>query len=47
NSGMRCVAVTTGKYDREELEEHGPDLVIDNLAQPEKWLNEINKNGKA
>ncbi|MAO65592.1 MAG: hypothetical protein CL666_11385 [Balneola sp.] len=47
NSGMRCVAVTTGKYDREELEEHGPNLVIDNLAQPEKWFNEINKNGKA
>lgn len=41
NAGMKCVAVTTGKYNREELEEHGPDLVIDSLAQPEKWFAEI------
>lgn len=47
NAGMKCVAVTTGKFDREELEAHEPDLVIDSLAEPEKWFNEITKNGRA
>lgn len=47
SAGMKCVAVTTGKYEREELEAHGPDLVIDDLSEPEKWFNEITKNGKA
>ncbi|MEQ8525063.1 HAD hydrolase-like protein [Gracilimonas sp.] len=41
NSGMKCVAVTTGKYDREELSEHAPDLIIENLANPEKWFTEV------
>ncbi|MDR9415393.1 MAG: HAD hydrolase-like protein [Gracilimonas sp.] len=46
NAGMKCVAVTTGKYDREELLEHGPDLVIDNLAKPELWFQKVTHNGK-
>lgn len=43
-AGMKCVAVTTGKFDRETLEAHEPDLVIDSLAEPEKWFNEISNN---
>lgn len=46
NAGMKCVAVTTGKFNREELEKHDPDLVIDSLAEPEKWFNEISNNGR-
>ena len=36
---MKCVAVTTGKFSREELAEHKPDLIIDSLAKPDYWFN--------
>lgn len=44
-AGMKCVAVTTGKFNRDELAEHEPDLIIDSLAQPEKWFNELHGKG--
>lgn len=44
NAGMKCVAVTTGKYDREELAEHDPDLIIDSLARPEEWFDKISNH---
>lgn len=43
NAGMRSVAVTTGNYSYEELAEHNPDLIIDNLSKPEKWFSEFLK----
>ncbi|SMO78970.1 HAD family hydrolase [Gracilimonas mengyeensis] len=41
NAGMKCVAVTTGRYDRQELAEHGPDVIIDSLANPKEWFAEV------
>lgn len=38
---MKCIAVTTGKFSREELELHKPDLIIDNLANPEQWFSKL------
>lgn len=43
-AGMKCVSVTTGKFGREELARHSPDLIIDSLAQPEKWFSKLNGN---
>ena len=42
-AGMKSVAVTTGGYGREELSQHEPDLVIENLANPEKWFSGLSK----
>jgi phosphoglycolate phosphatase-like HAD superfamily hydrolase len=44
NAGMKCVAVTTGKYNREELAEHNPDLIIDSLADPQEWFAKISQS---
>ena len=44
NAGMKCVAVTTGKFNREELSEYNPDLIIDNLSNPENWFTKVIKN---
>lgn len=41
HAGMRSVAVTTGKFSEEELLEHGPDLVIADLSDPERWFGEM------
>lgn len=41
NAGMRCVAVTTGKFTREELQEHAPDMIIDTMKDPEQWFNQL------
>lgn len=43
NAGMKCVAVTTGRYGYEELAKHDPDLIIDSLAEPEVWFSKISK----
>ncbi|MCP9290926.1 HAD family hydrolase [Gracilimonas sediminicola] len=40
-AGMKCVAVTTGNYSRDELSEHRPDLIIDNLANPDQWFGKV------
>ena len=41
SAGMKCVAVTTGKFTKEELAEHGPDMIIENMKDPEMWFNEL------
>ncbi len=38
NAGMKCVAVTTGKFTRSELMETKPDLVLEDLGNPGKWF---------
>ena len=40
--GAKSVAVTTGGFTAKELERHEPDLVIDSLNEPERWLRELN-----
>jgi|TARA_R100001015_G_C4626514_1_gene185544 phosphoglycolate phosphatase-like HAD superfamily hydrolase len=40
-SGMKCVAVTTGTYTRDELAEHNPDVILDSLANPEEWFSQV------
>lgn len=41
NAGMKCVAVTTGSYSRDELSEHQPDLIVDSLANPKDWFSTV------
>ncbi len=41
---MKSVAVTTGRFDRQELEACNPDLVISDLSEPEKWFAELIAN---
>jgi HAD superfamily hydrolase (TIGR01509 family) len=36
---MKCIAVSSGVYSREELEEENPDLMIDSLVEKERVLN--------
>ncbi|MFN1834904.1 HAD family hydrolase [Balneola sp. MJW-20] len=40
-ANMKCVAVTTGKFGKEELSEHNPDLILDDLSEPENWFARI------
>ncbi len=40
-AGMKSVAVTTGKFSKEELSSSNPDLVLENLASPELWFKEL------
>lgn len=35
----RVVAVCTGWHSRDELAEHGPDILCDDLTDPEPWLS--------
>lgn len=41
SAGMRCVAVTTGKFSREELSVYNPSLIIDDLSNPEEWFYKL------
>ncbi len=41
NSGMKAVAVATGKIPKDVLAGYHPDLLLDNLAQPEKWFKKL------
>ncbi|MDX1680140.1 MAG: HAD family hydrolase [Akkermansiaceae bacterium] len=36
--GARCMAVTTGSFDRQQLESHGADLVVDSLEEAASLL---------
>jgi HAD superfamily hydrolase (TIGR01509 family) len=38
---MKCIAVPSGAYSREELEEENPDLMINSLVEKEKVLHFI------
>ena len=40
-AGMKSVAVTTGKFSKEELSSNNPDLVLENLANPELWFKQL------
>lgn len=40
-AGARAVAVCTGRYDRNELSRHDPDLLIDTLPAPETFLQRV------
>ncbi|RNC83785.1 MAG: HAD family hydrolase [Balneola sp.] len=41
HSGMRCVSVTTGKFSEGQLKEYGPDMILDNLSEPDKWFKKL------
>ncbi|MFV1885343.1 MAG: HAD family hydrolase [Balneola sp.] len=41
SAGMKCVVVTTGKFSREELSVFHPDLIIDDLSNPEEWFYKL------
>lgn len=41
SAGMKCVSVTTGKFTYSDLEEHGPDLIIENLKDPALWFEKL------
>ncbi|MDZ7807603.1 MAG: HAD hydrolase-like protein [Gracilimonas sp.] len=45
HAGMKCISVTTGKYGREELAKHNPELIIDDLSKPDKWFSQL-RSGK-
>jgi len=38
---MKCIAVPSGAYSREELLEENPDLMIDSLVEKERILHFI------
>jgi phosphoglycolate phosphatase-like HAD superfamily hydrolase len=40
-AGMKCVSVTTGDYTREQLSPYNPEVIIDNLSEPEVWFREL------
>lgn len=43
SAGMKCVSVTTGKFTYSDLEEHGPDLIIENLKDPALWFEKLTR----
>jgi HAD superfamily hydrolase (TIGR01509 family) len=40
-ANMKCIAVSSGAYSREELEEENPDLMINSLVEKERALSFI------
>lgn len=42
-ANMKCIAITTGAYNKEELEKESPDLIVDSLREETKILNFILK----
>lgn len=36
--GCISVGVATGPYSREQLAEHSPDMVLDDMSRPESWV---------
>jgi phosphoglycolate phosphatase-like HAD superfamily hydrolase len=39
-AGMKSVAVTTGRFTKEELAVYEPDVIISDLSDPEKWFKQ-------
>ena len=37
-AGMKCIAVTTGVYSKEELQQEKPDTIVTNLEQVKFYL---------
>ncbi|XWN37054.1 MAG: HAD hydrolase-like protein [Balneola sp.] len=42
-AGMKCVAVTTGRFSKEELEAHHPDVIISDLSNPGEWFAKLQR----
>lgn len=40
-ASARVVAVCTGRYNRDELSQHDPDLLLDSLPEPSTFLRQI------
>lgn len=40
-AGMHSVAVCTGRFTRQELAPHGPDLLLESMAEPEIVIEQI------
>ncbi|PKD42542.1 HAD family hydrolase [Rhodohalobacter barkolensis] len=36
--GARVIAVTTGSFSFDQLTDHKPDLILDSLEEPDKWM---------
>ena len=41
--GAKAVAVTTGGFNKMQLRKSKPDLILDSLRRPEKWLNQLTR----
>ena len=41
HAGMKSVAVTTGKFSATELAAQEPDLILENLSNPEIWFDRL------
>lgn len=41
HANMKSVAVTTGNFSKEELAAYEPDLILNDLGYPEKWVKEL------
>lgn len=41
--GAKAVAVTTGGFNKAQFHQHKPDLILDSLRSPEKWLFQLTK----
>jgi beta-phosphoglucomutase-like phosphatase (HAD superfamily) len=42
-AGMRCIAIPTGAYSKEELESENPDLVVNSIEERETILDFVLK----
>lgn len=40
-ANMKCVAVTTGRFTKEELEPFNPNVIISDLSNPEEWFKKL------
>jgi phosphoglycolate phosphatase-like HAD superfamily hydrolase len=43
-AGAQAVAVSTGRYSRDELSQHDPDMLFDTLPEPSTFLQQIHGN---
>jgi len=43
-AGMKSVAVTTGRFGKSELAKLDPDLILEDLSNPEEWFKDLIKN---
>jgi len=46
-AGCRCLAVATGRYRREQLAEHGPDDLFDDLSETDTVVQALKKHTEA
>ncbi len=41
--GAKAVAVTTGGFKQNQLRDQNPDLILDSMSSPEKWLPKLTR----